>query len=115
MAIVLGDNRYGKAESRLVRVVRDTDRHVVRDLTVSSSLRGEFDAAHLEGDQRNVLPTDPKKNPVSAFAKKHGGGAVEGSAQLLARHFVTHVEPVSSAQVQVEEMRWDRATVDGQP
>ena len=115
MAIVLGDNRYGKAESRLVRVVRDTDRHVVRDLTVSSSLRGDFDAAHLVGDQRNVLPTDTQKNTVYAFAKQHGVGPVEEFAQLLARHFVTHVEPVSSAQVQVEEMRWDRANVDGQP
>ena len=115
MAIVLGDNRYGKAESRLVRVVRDTDRHVVRDLTVSSSLRGDFDAAHLEGDQHNVLPTDTQKNTVYAFAKQHGVGTVEEFAQLLARHFVTHVEPVSSAQVQVEEIRWDRATVDGRP
>jgi len=115
MAIVLGDNRYGKAESRLVRVVRDTDRHVVRDLTVSSSLRGDFDAAHLEGDQRNVLPTDTQKNTVYAFAKQHGVGTVEEFALLLARHFVTHVEPVSSAQVQVEEVRWDRATVDGRP
>ena len=42
-------------------------------------------------------------------------GPVEEFAQLLARHFVTHVEPVSSAQVQVEEIRWDRATVDGRP
>jgi urate oxidase len=115
MAIVLGDNRYGKAESRLVRVVRDTDRHVVRDLTVSSSLRGDFDAAHLEGDQHNVLPTDTQKNTVYAFAKQHGVGTVEEFALLLARHFVTHVEPVSSAQVQVEEIRWDRATVDGRP
>jgi urate oxidase len=115
MAIVLGDNRYGKAESRLVRVVRETDRHVVRDLTVSSSLRGDFDAAHLEGDQRNVLPTDTQKNTVYAFAKQHGVGTVEEFGQLLARHFVTEVEPVSSAQVQVEEVRWDRATVDGRP
>jgi urate oxidase len=98
-----------------VRVVRDTDRHVVRDLTVSSSLRGDFDAAHLEGDQRNVLPTDTQKNTVYAFAKQHGVGTVEEFAQLLARHFVTHVEPVSSAQVQAEEIRWDRATVDGRP
>ena len=69
MAIVLGDNRYGKAETRLVRVVRDTERHEIRDLTVSSSLRGDFAAAHLDGDQANVLPTDTQKNAVYAFAK----------------------------------------------
>ena len=115
MAIVLGDNRYGKAESRLVRVVRDTDRHVVRDLTVSSSLRGDFEAAHLTGDQRNVLPTDTQKNTVYAFAKQHGVGTVEEFALLLARHFVEEVGPVTSAQVRVAETRWDRATVDGHP
>ena len=36
MAIVLGANRYGKAETRLFRIDRDTERHAVRDLNVSS-------------------------------------------------------------------------------
>jgi urate oxidase len=88
MGIVLGDNRYGKAETRLVRVVRDTERHEIRDLTVSSSLRGDFTAAHLDGDQANVLPTDTQKNTVYAFAKERGVGAPEEFAGALARHFV---------------------------
>jgi urate oxidase len=115
MAIRLGDNRYGKAESRLVRVVRDSARHEVRDLTVSSSLRGDFDDAHLTGDQANVLPTDTQKNTVYAYAKEHGVGTAEEFALLLARHFVDDVEPVRSSQVRVEEAGWDRATVDGRP
>ena len=115
MAIVLGDNRYGKAETRLVRVVRDTARHEIRDLTVSSSLRGDFTAAHLDGDQANVLPTDTQKNAVYAFAKERGVGAPEEFARELARHFVDDVAPVTSAQVVVEEHRWERATVDGRP
>ena len=115
MAIRLGDNRYGKAESRLVRVVRDSARHEVRDLTVSSSLRGDFDEAHLTGDQANVLPTDTQKNTVYAYAKEHGVGTAEEFALLLARHFVDAVQPVTSAQVRVEEARWDRATVEGTP
>jgi urate oxidase len=115
MAIVLGDNRYGKAETRLVRVVRDGDRHEIRDLTVSSTLRGDFAAAHLDGDQANILPTDTQKNAVYAFAKDRGVGAPEEFARELARHFVDDIEPVSSAQVVVEEHRWDRAVVDGRP
>ena len=115
MAIRLGDNRYGKAESRLVRVVRDSARHEIRELNVSSSLRGDFDAAHLTGDQANVLPTDTQKNTVYAYAKEHGVGTAEEFALLLARHFVDDVDPVTSAQVRVEETRWDRATVDGTP
>ena len=31
MGIVLGPNQYGKAENRVVRIYRDTERHVVRE------------------------------------------------------------------------------------
>ena len=113
--IVLGDNRYGKAETRLVRVVRDSARHEIRDLTVSTSLRGDFTAAHVEGDQSDILPTDTQKNTVYAFAKERGVGAAEEFARELARHFVDDIGPVTSAQVVVEEHRWERATVDGRP
>lgn len=106
--IVLGANRYGKAETRLFRVVRDTGRHVVRDLNVSSALTGDFAAAHLEGDQGNVLPTDTQKNTVFAFAKRHGVGEIEEFATTLARHFVDDVEPVETAEVRVEEFAWER-------
>jgi urate oxidase len=109
--IVLGANQYGKAENRLVRVVRDTARHEIRDLTVSTALRGDFTAAHLAGDQSRVLPTDTQKNTCYAFAKSHGVGAAEDYALTLARHFVADVEPVSGARVAVDEHAWDRAPV----
>src|SRR5215218_1247872 len=70
MGIVLGDNRYGKAETHVVRVVRDTARHEVRDLVVSTALRGDFAAAHDSGDQVAVLPTDTQKNTVLAYARR---------------------------------------------
>jgi urate oxidase len=70
--IVLGPNRYGKAESRVVRIVRDTTRHEIHDLNVSTSLYGDFAAAHTDGDQSQVLPTDTQKNTAFAFAKRHG-------------------------------------------
>ena len=72
MAIILGDNQYGKAESRVVRIVRDTARHEIHDLNVTTALRGPFGPAYLEGDQSNVLPTDTQKNTAFAFAKSQG-------------------------------------------
>ncbi len=36
MGIVLGANQYGKAETRVVRIVRDSPRHEIRDLNVST-------------------------------------------------------------------------------
>lgn len=113
MAIVLGSNQYGKAESRLVRIVRDTARHEIRDLNVSTSLRGSFTEAHLYGDQSQVLPTDSQKNTAYAFAKSVGIDSIEAFGLALARHFVDDVEPVSGARVEIEEYGWARAVIDG--
>ncbi|BAS16066.1 uricase [Arthrobacter sp. Hiyo8] len=67
--IVLGDNQYGKAEVRVVKVTRDTDRHQIEDLNVTSQLRGDFQAAHLQGDNAHVVATDTQKNTIYAFAR----------------------------------------------
>ena len=88
MGIVLGPNQYGKAENRVVRVYRDTDRHEIRDLNVSTSLRGDFAAAHIVGDQSAVLPTDTQKNTAFAFAKKHGVTSPEDYAIALGRRLL---------------------------
>jgi urate oxidase len=113
VAIVLADTQYGKAETRVVRIRRETDRHEVNDLDVNTALRGSFDAAHTHGDQRFVLPTDSQKNTVFAYAKEVGVEPVERYALALARHFVRDVEPVSAARVEVEQFSWRRAVVDG--
>ncbi len=114
MAIILGDNQYGKAESRLVRIYRDSARHEIRDINVSTALRGPFAPAHLEGDQSNVLPTDTQKNTAYAFAKSAGVEAIEDFGLTLARHFVHDVEPVEGARIEVEEYAWTRAVIDGE-
>lgn len=113
MSIVLGPNQYGKAENRVVRIYRDSERHEIRDLNVSSRLRGDFADAHLTGDQSRVLPTDTQKQTVYAFAKEKGIGEVEDFALDLARHFVNDTEPVEFAQVEIEEYDWERIIVDG--
>jgi urate oxidase len=115
LAIVLGANAYGKAECRVVRIVRNGARHEIRDRNVSTSLHGDFAAAHIEGDQARVLPTDTQKNTVYAFAKDLPEAEPEELALALARHFVTAVAPVAGARVAVEEYAWDRATVGGAP
>jgi urate oxidase len=104
----LGDNRYGKAEIRVMKVDRDAPRHVLHDLTVSVALAGDMDAVHLTGDNSAVLPTDTQKNTVYAFARAHGVDQVEDFAALLARHFVETQEAVTRATVTVQEHSWDR-------
>lgn len=113
MTIELSESQYGKAETRVVRIYRDTERHEIRDLNVSTALRGDFDAAHLSGDQANVLPTDSQKNTCFAYAKEQGIGAIEDYALALADHFVTDIPSVSRARVDVDEYRWERVEVGG--
>lgn len=113
MGTVLGPNRYGKAETRLVRVVRDGETHHIKDLNVSIALSGDMTEVHLSGDNSAVLPTDTQKNTVFALARKHGVGAVEEFALLLARHFVTSQPTVHRARVTIAEYAWDRVPVTG--
>ena len=47
-------------------------RHELTDLKVAIEVEGDFVAAHVDGDNRLVLPTDTMKNTVYALARKHG-------------------------------------------
>ena len=109
----LGANQYGKAENRIVRIYRDSARHEIVDLNVSTTLRGDFAAAHIDGDQRDVLPTDTQKNTAFAYAKEHGVRSPEDYALALGRHLLDAVPQAHSARVRVEQYPWDRIPVDG--
>ncbi|WP_067128268.1 factor-independent urate hydroxylase [Microtetraspora malaysiensis] len=111
--IVLGPNRYGKAETRVVRVTRNGDAHRLKDLNVSTSLSGAMDDVHLTGDNSAVLTTDAQKNTVYAFARKHGIGAIEDFALLLAGHFVDSQPSVHRARVAIDEYAWERNAGSG--
>lgn len=108
MAHTLGANQYGKAECRVVRIVRDTQRHEIRDLNVSTSLRGDFAEAHITGDQAAVLPTDTQKNTAFAYAKLHGVTSAEDYALALGSRLLEACPAAEAAQVRVEEYGWDR-------
>lgn len=111
MGIRLGANRYGKSESRVVRIVRDTARHEIHDLNVSTWLRGDFEAAHVDGDQSAVLPTDSQKNTAFAYAKEHGVDSIEDYALALGRRLLDASPAAEGALTRVEEFVWDRIIV----
>ncbi len=105
--VVLTSNQYGKAENRVVRVTRDTDRHEIIDLNVTSELRGDFETAHTEGDNSHVVATDTQKNTIFAFAKD----GVTSPEQLLLRlgdHFTSEFDWVSGGRWAAEEFAWSR-------
>ena len=69
MAYELASDAYGKAQNRLMRVVRDGPVHEIRDVTVDVRLRGDFEAVYLEGDNTGIPATDTMKNTVFALGK----------------------------------------------
>jgi urate oxidase len=109
MAIVLGPNQYGKAEVRVVAVDRSGPVHRIKDLNVTTTLRGDFAAAHTAGDNAHVLTTDTQKNTVFAFARD-GVGEIEDFGLRLARHLAGAYPWISGARVAIEEHGWDRLT-----
>jgi urate oxidase len=108
MPIVLGDNRYGKAENRVVRITKEGPLHHIKDVTVSVALSGDLAATHVTGDNSGVLPTDTMKNTCFAFAQRDGVGEIEDYALRLARHFVDSQPSIRHARVAVAEHAWDR-------
>ncbi|MFI5928455.1 factor-independent urate hydroxylase [Micromonospora sp. NPDC051543] len=108
MDVVLGPHQYGKAEVRLVHVVRHGERHDLTDLTVGVALAGDLADTHLTGDNSKVLPTDSQKNTVYAFARRHGVGAIEDFGLRLARHFVESQPAITRATVDIHEHAWGR-------
>lgn len=105
--VILTKNQYGKAENRVVRITRDTERHEIEDLNVTSELRGDFAAAHFEGDNGHVVPTDTQKNTVFAFAKD-GIGSPEAFLLRLADHFTSEFDWVTGGRWQAEQYSWAR-------
>ncbi|WP_430645289.1 factor-independent urate hydroxylase [Agromyces sp. GXS1127] len=111
-AIVLGANQYGKAEVRVVKVTRDRARHEIDDLDVTSQLRGDFTAAHVEGDNAHIVPTDTQKNTIYAFAQD-GVGSPEAFLLRLADHFTSSFEWVTGGRWAADRYAWQRMHVAG--
>lgn len=113
--IVLGQNNYGKSEVRVFKVKRDTDVHEVWDLDVRVALEGDFEAAHTEGDNSQLLATDTMRNTVYALAKDRLVGSIEDFGLDLVDHFLEAGPTVTICWVEITQYLWDRIEVDGQP
>ncbi len=105
--IVLGENQYGKAEVRLVKITRDTARHQIEDLNVTSQLHGDFTEAHLEGDNGKVVPTDTQKNTVYGLARD-GVNSPEEFLLRLGAHFTGEFEWITGGRWAAQQFFWDR-------
>jgi urate oxidase len=115
MTTVLGPNNYGKSRVRLVKVTRHPDRHELTDLTVDVALEGEFDAAHVRGDNAGLLATDTMRNTVYALAQGRPVDDIEAFGVRLVEHFLEAGPSVTRARIHLVEHPWARLDSDGRP
>lgn len=116
MGISIGHNQYGKAENRVVRIMKGGEAHDIHDYNVSVSLQGDFDTVHTQGDNRNVVPTDTSKNTTFAYAQRDDDVTTpEAYGLALGRHFVDDVPQVDRARIMLEKYPWTRLDHDGSP
>lgn len=113
MPFELVHNGYGKSQNRLMRVVKDSGRHEIRDVTVNVRLFGNFEKVYTEGDNTDIPATDTMKNTVFAKGKTDfSTGSIEAFGKTLAAHFVGGSELVDSARIQLTEHPWVRLPED---
>ncbi len=112
--VKLGANNYGKADVRLFKVFRNAPRHEIKDVWVRVAMEGDFDAAHVSGDNTDLLATDTVRNTIYGLAVDGFTGSVEEYGKTLIRHFVSQGPKVTRATAYFTEHQWQRLTVDGQ-
>jgi urate oxidase len=115
MTIRLGDNNYGKARVRLLRVARQKGRHDIREMTLRIGFEGDFEAAHTKGDNTKILPTDTMKNTVYALARQHPIETVEEFGLHLIDHFLTYNPQVSRVRIEARQNLWTRLSLGEKP
>jgi len=113
--IELAENRYGKSRVRLMKVTRHPHGNDLREWTVQVLLQGDFDTAHIEGDNSKILPTDTMKNTVYSVARASTATSMEAYAKELANFFLTRNPQVTSAAISIESALWKRLAFDGKP
>ena len=116
MSAKMVHNSYGKSRVRLMKVARRDDRHEIQNITVKISLEGDFTAAHKDGDNSHILPTDTMKNTVYVLANQRSDiEEIESFGLRLAKHFLTNNEPVTRVSIDIAEHAWERMSFEGEP
>ncbi len=110
--MALGANRWGKSAVRVSKVLRGDDRDDFIDLTAQVLLEGDVEAAHVEGDNSSVLPTDTMRNTIYGLAQEHLDRDLERFGEVLCARFLRRPD-IRRVVVTLHETIWSRQTNTG--
>lgn len=109
----LGENRYGKARVRVMKVVRHETHHEMKEWNVRVLLHGDFESCFIAGDNSKILPTDTMKNTVYSLARDSKAQTLEEFAIELIDYLLANNPQVTKASAEIEEKSWKQMLVDG--
>jgi urate oxidase len=115
VAITLAENNYGSSRIRLLRVSKQEGRHDIREIAWSIRFEGDFENAHVQGDNRKILPPDTMKNTVYALARQHSIEPPENFGLHVIEHFLTYNPQVTHVFIEGSEDVWARVPHGGKP
>ena len=111
----LESNRYGKHRVRVLKVLRDRNRHGVCELEVDVLLEGDLAASYHSSDNSSIIPTDTVKNTVQVLAHDALRTCRTSFAAVLGNHLLNEYAHLNSVYVEIRERRWGRMEIRGQP
>ena len=110
--MALAENRWGKSEVRVSKVFAEDGGDDFLDITVQVLLEGDVTAAHTEGDNSHVLPTDTMRNTIYGLAQTSLTRDLEGFGEILCGHFLGF-DYIDTVSVGISERRWQRHSDKG--
>ena len=114
MGIVLGANRYGKAENRVVRIYRDTDApRDPRPQRLDDRCAVTSPTRTSPATRRTCCRPTPRRTPRSPTPRSTASPRPRTTPSRSGAGCSTACEPADEAWVRVEEHAWDRVEVDG--
>lgn len=115
MNIQLSSTSYGKSAVRVMKLIKHSDWHEIKEVDVCTLFEGEFEEAHTLGDNRKVLPTDTQKNTVYALAKDHPVHSIEDFGLHLAKHFMDGNPQIHKVRIELSQKQWAQIIDGGKP
>src|SRR5437588_4728660 len=114
MAKLIG-HRYGKAKVRVMKILREADWHMLKDIEVAVLLRGDFASYYISGDNTRVVATDTMKNTINVLAKQHLGKEIERFALIAGEQFLQRYSQVETVEIEIKERAWKRMEIEKKP
>ena len=114
MAKLIG-HRYGKAKVRVMKILREAERHTLEDVEVAVLLRGDFASSYTSGDNTKVVATDTIKNTINVLAKRHLAQEIERFGVTIGEHFLQRYPQVETVEIEITERPWKRMEIEGKP